>query len=143
MQFGSPEWDLGYRMASLLVERVPSIEKIRFAVSGTENNQIALRLARTFTGRSKIAKMAAGYHGVADQLLVANGIAYDPNPVPAGVLRSAVDEVIVLPYNDGPGTQDADRTPRVGARGRARRADHGRRRDAPGDEGVSARCCAT
>jgi glutamate-1-semialdehyde 2,1-aminomutase len=106
VQFGSPEWDLGHRMASLLVERVPSIEKVRFAISGTENNQIALRLARTFTGRPMMAKMAAGYHGVADQLLVSNGIAYDPNPVPAGVLKSAVDEVVVLPFNDADATQE-------------------------------------
>jgi glutamate-1-semialdehyde 2,1-aminomutase len=100
MQFGAPEWDLGYRMATLLCERVPSVDKVRFAVSGTECNQLALRLARTHTGRTKMAKMAAGYHGVADGLLVANGISYDPNPVPAGVLRSAVDETVVLPFND-------------------------------------------
>ena len=59
IQFGAPEWDLGHRMATLLAERMPSIEKVRFAISGTENNQIALRLARTFTGRAKMAKMAA------------------------------------------------------------------------------------
>ncbi len=106
VQFGAPEWDLGHRMASLLVERVPSIEKVRFAISGTENNQIALRLARTFTGRAKMAKMSAGYHGVADQLLVSNGIAYDPNRVPAGVLKSAVDEVVVLPFNDPDTTEE-------------------------------------
>ncbi len=107
VQFGSPEWDLGYRMASLLVERMPSFEKVRFAVTGTDVNQIALRLARTYTGRQKIAKMSAGYHGVADHLLIANGISYDPNPVPAGVLRSAVDEVVVLPFNDPDGAEEA------------------------------------
>jgi glutamate-1-semialdehyde 2,1-aminomutase len=107
VQFGSPEWDLGYRMASLLVERMPSFEKVRFAVTGTDVNQIALRLARTYTGRQKIAKMSAGYHGVADHLLVANGISYDPNPVPAGVLKSAVDEVVVLPFNDSDGAEEA------------------------------------
>ena len=105
-QFGSPEWNLGYRMAALLVERVPSLEKVRFAVSGTDVNQIALRLARTYTGRHKIAKMAGGYHGVADHLLVANGISYDPNPVPAGVLPSAVKEVVVLPFNDPDGSEE-------------------------------------
>jgi glutamate-1-semialdehyde 2,1-aminomutase len=103
VQFGSPEWDLGYRMASLLVDRMPSFEKVRFSVSGTDVNQLALRLARTYTGRQKIAKMSAGYHGVADHLLVANAISYDPNPVPAGVLASAVDEVVVLPFNDPDG----------------------------------------
>ena len=107
VQFGSPEWDLTYRMASLLVERIPSFEKVRFAVTGTDVNQIALRLARTYTGRQKIAKMSGGYHGVADHLLIANGIAYDPNPVPAGVLKSAVDEVVVLPFNDPDGAEEA------------------------------------
>ncbi len=107
VQFGSPEWDLGYRMATLLVERMPSFEKVRFAVTGTDCNQIALRLARTYTGRQKIAKMSAGYHGVADHLLIANGISYDPNPVPAGVLRSAVEEVVVLPFNDPDGAEEA------------------------------------
>jgi glutamate-1-semialdehyde 2,1-aminomutase len=107
VQFGSPEWDLAYRMASLLVERMPSFEKVRFAVTGTDVNQIALRLARTYTGRQKIAKMSAGYHGVADHLLIANGISYDPNPVPAGVLKSAVDEVVVVPFNDPDGAEEA------------------------------------
>jgi glutamate-1-semialdehyde 2,1-aminomutase len=107
VQFGAPEWDLGYRMASLLVERMPSFEKVRFAVTGTDVNQIALRLARTYTGRQKIAKMSAGYHGVADHLLIANGISYDPSPVPAGVLKSAVGEVVVLPFNDPDGAEEA------------------------------------
>ena len=60
VQFGAPDWDLGYRMASALVDRMPSFEKIRFSVSGTDCNQLALRLARTYTGRQKIAKMNAG-----------------------------------------------------------------------------------
>lgn len=106
VQFGSPEWDLGYRMASLLVQRMPSFDKVRFAVSGTDVNQLALRLARTYTGRRKIAKMSAGYHGVADHLLIANAISYDPSPVPAGVLPSAVDEVVVVPFNDPDGAEE-------------------------------------
>jgi glutamate-1-semialdehyde 2,1-aminomutase len=100
VQFGSPEWDLGYRMASMLVERMPSFEKVRFAVSGTDVNQLAMRLARAYTGRTKLAKCNAGYHGIADHLLLANGIAYDPNSVPAGILPTAVDQVVVLPFNE-------------------------------------------
>src|SRR5690348_10363010 len=41
VQFGCPDWDLSYRMASLLVERMPSIERVRFLVSGTEANLLA------------------------------------------------------------------------------------------------------
>ena len=51
-QFGSADWDLSYRMASLLVERMPSVERVRFLVSGTEANLLAVRLARAFTGRT-------------------------------------------------------------------------------------------
>jgi glutamate-1-semialdehyde 2,1-aminomutase len=99
VQFGSPEWNLGYTMASKLVERMPSFEKVRFAVSGTDVNQLAMRLARAYTGRIKLAKCAAGYHGIADHLLLANGIAYDPNSIPAGILPTAVEQVVVLPFN--------------------------------------------
>lgn len=100
VQFGAPEWDLSYRMATMLIERVPSVEKVRFAVSGTETNQLALRLARAFTGRQKMAKMTAGYHGVSDQLLIANGITYDGNTVPAGIVASAAADVVLLPFNE-------------------------------------------
>ena len=86
VQFGAPEWDLSYRMATALIERVPSVEKVRFTVSGTETNQLAIRLARAYTGRQKMAKMTAGYHGVSDQLLIANGITYDGNALPAGIV---------------------------------------------------------
>src|SRR6266542_3058635 len=54
-QFGSPDWDLSYRMASLLIERMPSLERVRFLVSGTEANLLGLRLARAHTGRTKLA----------------------------------------------------------------------------------------
>ena len=57
VQFGAPEWDLGYRMASELVERMPSFEKVRFSVSGTDCNQLALRLARTISVDDKTHKI--------------------------------------------------------------------------------------
>ena len=55
-QIGGPEWDLGYRMANLLVERTPSVDKVRFFASGTDANLCAIRMSRVFTGRTKIAK---------------------------------------------------------------------------------------
>src|ERR687886_223984 len=54
------------RLAELLVERVPSIERIRFTNSGTEAVMMAIQAARAFTGRSKIAKFEGCYHGPYD-----------------------------------------------------------------------------
>ena len=65
-----PEWDLGYRMASLLVERMPSVERSASWSPGTETNLLALRLARAHTGRTKLAKATGSYHGIADVLVV-------------------------------------------------------------------------
>jgi glutamate-1-semialdehyde 2,1-aminomutase len=65
-QFGCPEWDLAYRLGSLIQERMPSIERIRYMASGTETNLLALRLARAYTGRTKLAKARGAYHGIAD-----------------------------------------------------------------------------
>jgi glutamate-1-semialdehyde 2,1-aminomutase len=106
MQFGSPEWDLGYRMASLLVERMPSVEKVRFFVSGTETNQFAIRLARTFTGRTKVAKAEGSYHGIGDVLVVGSStIGIAPDRVPAGVPAQVVGQVVEIPYNDPDGAE--------------------------------------
>jgi glutamate-1-semialdehyde 2,1-aminomutase len=57
-------------LAHLVIESVPSIEMVRFVNSGTEATMSALRLARAYTGRSKIIKFSGCYHGHADLLLV-------------------------------------------------------------------------
>lgn len=67
--FGAPT-QLETEMAKLVCERVPSIEMIRMVNSGTEATMSALRLARGFTGRSKIVKFEGCYHGHADSLLI-------------------------------------------------------------------------
>ena len=61
------------RLAELVVEAVPSIEKVRMVNSGTEATMSALRLARSFTGRDAIVKFEGCYHGHADGLLAAAG----------------------------------------------------------------------
>src|SRR5215207_1204542 len=82
-QYGSPEWDLSYRMASLLVERMPSVERVRFMVSGTETNLLAMRLARAYSGRAKVAKTEGSYHGHADHTVVGSStVGISPNKVP-------------------------------------------------------------
>jgi glutamate-1-semialdehyde 2,1-aminomutase len=82
------------RLATELVERVPSIDKIRFTNSGTESTMMALRLARAFTGREKFAKVEGGYHGSHD-------LVQDPDL--AGTLHQVREYAVVLPYNDAPG----------------------------------------
>jgi glutamate-1-semialdehyde 2,1-aminomutase len=107
LQFGSPDWDLSYRMASLLVERMPSVERVRFFVSGTETNQFAIRLARVHTGRTKVAKAEGSYHGVADLLVVGRStISIAPNRVPAGVAPQLGDEIVEIPFNDPDGAEE-------------------------------------
>jgi glutamate-1-semialdehyde 2,1-aminomutase len=107
VQFGAPDWDLSYRMASLLVERMPSVERVRFFVSGTETNQFAIRLARTFTGRTRIAKAEGSYHGIGDVLVVGSStIGIAPDRVPAGVPAKVADEVVEIPYNDPDGAEE-------------------------------------
>ena len=106
VQIGGPEWDLGYRMASLLVERTPSIDKVRFFVSGTDANLCAVRLSRAFTGRTKIAKATGSYHGTADALLVGSSVLRDPDElIPLGVPQHAADEVVEVPFNDPDGAE--------------------------------------
>ena len=100
--FGGPAAALGYELASLVRQRMPSVEMIRFATSGTEANQNAMRVARTFTGRGKIAKLSGAYHGTADLLLISNGLNTDPKYVPPGLIPGTQQDVVLLPPNDIP-----------------------------------------
>jgi len=100
-------------LAKLLVSRLPSVDQMRFTNSGTEGVQFAIRAARVFTGREKIAKFEGGYHGTADHVsisvtpdLALAGDARQPTPVPAsaGITRNTVDDVVILPFNHLEGT---------------------------------------
>jgi glutamate-1-semialdehyde 2,1-aminomutase len=99
--FGTPG-PAEVEMAELLVEVVPSVEKVRMCNSGTEATMSAIRLARGFSGRDKIIKFAGCYHGHVDSLLVkaGSGAITLGNPDSAGVPRSTAEQTIVLPYND-------------------------------------------
>ncbi len=89
-------------MARLIVDWVPSVEKVRMVNSGTEATMSAIRLARGFTGRDKIIKFEGCYHGHVDSLLVAagSGALTHGKPDSAGIPPAFASETIVLPYND-------------------------------------------
>ncbi len=87
-------------LAEEIVAAMPSIEQLRFVNSGTEAAMSAVRLARAFTGRDRIMKMAGGYHGHADALLVRAGSGATGLPASAGVTASAAADTLVVDYND-------------------------------------------
>ncbi|HEU5438621.1 MAG TPA: glutamate-1-semialdehyde 2,1-aminomutase [Ktedonobacterales bacterium] len=99
--FGAPT-EAEVRLAELVIAALPSMDLVRFVNSGTEATMSALRLARAYTGRTKILKFAGGYHGHADMLLVAagSGALTLGTPNSPGVPEAAVAETLVAPYND-------------------------------------------
>jgi glutamate-1-semialdehyde 2,1-aminomutase len=105
--FGTPN-PYEVRMAELIHQLVPSIEKVRMCNSGTEATMSAVRLARGFTGRDKIIKFAGCYHGHSDSLLVkaGSGALTHGHPDSAGVPAAFARETIVVAFND-PAALDA------------------------------------
>ncbi|MCU1309514.1 MAG: glutamate-semialdehyde -aminomutase [Candidatus Angelobacter sp.] len=89
-------------LAEMVVQAVPSIEKLRFVNSGTEATMSAIRLARAFTKRKYIVKFEGCYHGHADFLLVkaGSGVATLGIPGSAGVPQEFTKLTLALPYNN-------------------------------------------
>ncbi len=96
------------KLARLLCDRIPSMQTVRFTTSGTEGTLMAIRAARAFTGRHKIAKFEGAYHGAHEHVAVSvhpPASRLDPRgptavPEHPGQPPSVAQEVIVLPYND-------------------------------------------
>ncbi|PCJ58475.1 MAG: glutamate-1-semialdehyde-2,1-aminomutase [Planctomycetota bacterium] len=89
-------------MAELIVNAIPSIEKVRLTTSGTEATMTALRLARGYTKRNKMVKFEGCYHGHADAFLVNAGSGLLTNSISSseGIPENAINDTIVVPFND-------------------------------------------
>ncbi len=101
VSFGIPN-PYEVEMAELIVDWVPSVEKVRMVNSGTEATMTAIRLARGFTGRDLVVKFVGCYHGHVDSLLVAagSGAMTHGKPDSAGVPGDFAALTVTLPFND-------------------------------------------
>jgi len=94
-QFGA-EHELALEWAELIRDMIPCAEAVRFTSSGTEATQLALRLARAATGKSKMIRFAGHFHGWHDQVAFSAMGSNDP----AGVPKATVEQAIVVEPND-------------------------------------------
>jgi glutamate-1-semialdehyde 2,1-aminomutase len=104
----SYENELHTELARLLCETIPCLERLRFTSSGTEATMHCLRLARAYTGRTKILKFEGNFHGYHDQVMFAIGTPADrlgPETAPAiypgstGIAAGLEQHLVVVPYN--------------------------------------------
>jgi glutamate-1-semialdehyde 2,1-aminomutase len=95
-------------LAEIILERLPAMERVRFTNSGSEAVMLALKMARAFTGRAKIAKCEGAYHGAYDPVEVSLSPSPadwgDADPIPhvsvTGTTPNVLKDVVVLPFND-------------------------------------------
>ena len=101
LSFGAPTAK-EIEMAELIVEMVPSVEKVRMVNSGTEACMSAIRLARGYTGKSKIIKFEGCYHGHGDSFLIAagSGAITMGTPNSPGVTPGTAQDTLLAPFND-------------------------------------------
>ncbi|OMH40292.1 glutamate-1-semialdehyde 2,1-aminomutase [Desulfurobacterium indicum] len=99
--YGAPT-ELEVKLAKMIVEMVPSVEKVRMVNSGTEATMSAIRLARGYTKRDKVVKFEGCYHGHVDSLLVkaGSGLATFGVPTSPGIPEDFAKHTITVPYNN-------------------------------------------
>ena len=95
----------GIELAAAIVDAVPCCEQVRFVTSGGEADMYAIRLARAYTGRSKILKFEGGYHGMSAEAQMSLAPAQRVNfpqavPDSAGIPASVADQMLIAPFND-------------------------------------------
>ncbi len=90
---------LEVQLSETITKHVPSAELVRFTSSGSEADFFAIRLARTYTKRSQIAKFEGGWHGAYDPLHVAVKPPFD-KPPSGGITKASQEDTIVVPYNN-------------------------------------------
>lgn len=103
--------ELEAQLAEIIHQRIPSIKQLRYTNSGSEATLNAIRAARAFTGKPKLAKIEGGYNGSHDSVQVSvrppihlAGSKTHPRSIPdaAGIPDGVVQDILVLPFNDGP-----------------------------------------
>ena len=99
--FGTP-CEAEIDLAEEIIQRIPSVEMLRFVNSGTEATMSAIRLARAYTQRDIIIKFAGGYHGHADSFLIqaGSGAATFSTPDSPGVTKGAAKDTLIAQFND-------------------------------------------
>jgi glutamate-1-semialdehyde 2,1-aminomutase len=96
----------GIELAQMLVSASPCADQVKYGVTGSDANLYALRMARAFTGRSKVLKFEGGFLGGIDYALMSMSPAAPqpnfprPRPDSAGIPRVLEDEVLIAPFND-------------------------------------------
>lgn len=95
------------RLAERLVELIPSFEMVRFTTSGTEATFYPIRIARAYTGRTRVLKFEGQFHGFNDPLAFnmpsgrpETDDSLSPRPESAGLPPSAREQVVIAPFND-------------------------------------------
>jgi glutamate-1-semialdehyde 2,1-aminomutase len=93
--------------AEEIIKHMPGVEMVRFLASGSEADSLAIRLARTYTGKKKIIKIAGSYHGWSDQLLVSTDYPGIGRLHASGIPSECLDNTIEVAPNDFEGLRKA------------------------------------
>jgi len=91
--------ELEVRWAELVHRLIPCAERVRFTASGTEATQLALRLARAYTGKPKVVRFVGHFHGWHDQV-APGAMSHFDGSVPAGIPPSVLEQSVLLPADD-------------------------------------------